>query len=143
MSSSYLSRPLRSRQEVMRDLIANMHDTYFVLCPDRNEIVFVETALGFSRQDVVRHLAEQQHKDAVAVLRIARDAKPDDVTEDIAHEVVAYLQERDLTHDGCGRLIDNDFLQEVLPEWPSQVGLGRLDRPEQDRCEIPATGSFD
>ena len=113
MTSAYLTRPLRTHSEVVRDVLACLPETFLVIgnCP--TGLYMTETDIGETRADVVRGLAEGQYHSPVAVLRISRDAPAENVTEEIAKAVVDYCREHGRLLDECGDPQHNAFLDEV------------------------------
>jgi hypothetical protein len=133
MTSPYLDRPLRPKHVVIADILANMRDTFLIVQMDKGEPYFQETELGQTFDRVVRDLADGQYefKDGtgpVAVLRIARDAPAEDVTEKVAGAVLDYLVRNDGLYDEERYLIRNRFLDRAWPDWERHVHPGRVDR---------------
>ena len=112
----YLKRKLRSRHEVATEFLENMSDTYIPVCIQGGEFYFPDTEIGYSPAQIVKDIANGDYPNLVAVLRIARDAKPENITEDIAQLVAERIVHEDLYEVEKGPR-DCPFLDEVFPDW--------------------------
>ena len=112
----YLNRKLRSRHEVATEFLENMSDTYLPVCIQAGEFYFPDTEIGYSPSELVKAVASGEYPNLIAVLRIARDAKPENITEDIAQLVAERIVAEDKYEVEKGPR-DCPFLDEVFPDW--------------------------
>lgn len=88
--SPELSRPLRSKPQALRDIVARAPELYFLLQEDRLGVSCMEREPIVSRKQLVKDIAEGQHEGWVAVLYGAVGERLEDVTDDIMRDVADY-----------------------------------------------------
>ncbi len=79
----------RARARVWAD-----QETYHVLLHDAAAVEWAQTATGYDRETCVQDLAADQYPDAIAVY-CSQDGRFDDVSEDMAGDVLNRLIDRD------------------------------------------------
>ncbi|MBM4296509.1 MAG: hypothetical protein FJ143_02085 [Deltaproteobacteria bacterium] len=114
-----LKDPIRTLPQALRDLIFAGKDgwcAYLIVREHKGE-PYVEQNFIMSRAEAVRLIAYDHHgKDAVAVLFLAHDETPSDVSETIARAVIEKMAEDDMLFDeGDARPLPA-FVEVVLPE---------------------------
>lgn len=124
---------LRTPRQAQRDAVLNAPDLYFVIQEDSTGPSVREFDVVMTRTEVLKNLVDGQFADPVCILRGSLGEKLEDVSEDIAREVLDRIEDQDGLHDGFGYLIDNNFLDEAWPEWRSCVDPGVIDAPECER----------
>lgn len=139
--SPFLTKPLRTQAQAIADILAKMPPTYLIVDMHKGQPYFHEAEIGQSLGAVVYDLATGQHDSRnsgapVAVLCISGDAKPENVTEQVAELVLGYLIERPhLLYGDGGYLKQNGFLDNAMREWERRLplGPGTIDPPEYDK----------